>query len=929
VSTQVLATKLFIPPTRPQLVPRPRLIERLNEGMHIAPGVTLISAPAGFGKTTLLSEWVNQKDEKRLRLIHPSAFTRSVHPSRVAWLSLDEGDNDPARFLSYLIAALQTIEPNMGAGVSGRLQSPQPPPPETVLTDLLNEIAGIPDHFVLVLDDYHAIDAQPVEHALAFLLDHLPPQLHLVIATREDPDLPLARLRVRGQLTELRSADLRFTLSEAADFLNQVMGPILSVEDIAALETRTEGWIAGLQLAAISMRGHKDATGFIQSFTGSHHFVMDYLVEEVLHQQPESVQTFLLRTSILDRLCGPLCDAVLENDKGGTFRVEDETKTNSEDSSFILHPSSLMLEYLERANLFIIPLDNERRWYRYHHLFADLLRQRLHQSISSSASTGNTESLVNELHIRASQWYEDNSLQIEAFQQAAAANDIERAERLIDGKGIPFHFSGGVTPILDWLESLPKEVLNARPSLWWRHAALLLINGQTAGVAEKIQAAEAAVAAALQGTGPDEDTRNLIGQIAAAKATLALTRYDVETMLAQSQRALEYLSPSSLFTRATANWTLGYAHVLLGDRAAARQALTEAISLSQASGAIFTLILATIGLGQVQEVDNQLHQAAETYRRVLQWAGDQPQQIISEAHLGLARVLYEWNDLDAAEQHTQQSLQLARQYESFIDRFVIGEVFLARVKLARGDVAAASAILAKTDQSVRQHNFVHRMPELAAAQVLTLLRQGNLAVAGHLAEVHKLPMGQARVYLARGDPSAALAVLTAYRQHVEAKNWQDERLRAMVLQAVALHALGEKDQAVHVLRGALVLAEPEGFVRIFVDEGKPMAQPLSEASAQGIMPDYAARLLAVFESEKQASEDKSDQPSPQLIIEPLTQRELEVLQLIAQGLSNHEIGKRLFLALDSVKGHNRRIFEKLQVQRRTEAIARARELGLL
>jgi LuxR family maltose regulon positive regulatory protein len=397
-------------------------------------------------------------------------------------------------------------------------------------------------------------------------------------------------------LTELRSADLRFTLSEAADFLNQVMGPNLSVEDIAALETRTEGWIAGLQLAALSMQGQKDAASFIQSFTGSHRFVLDYLVEEVLGQQSERIQTFLLRTSILSRMCGPLCDAVLL----------DSAASGQE-----------TLEYLERANLFIIPLDNERRWYRYHHLFADLLRQRLHQSISSSASTGNTESLVNELHIRASQWYEDNSLQIEAFQQAAAASDIERAERLIDGKGIPFHFSGGVTPILDWLESLPKEVLNARPSLWWRHAALLLINGQTAGVAEKIQAAEAAVAAALQGTGPDEDTRNLIGQIAAAKATLALTRYDVETMLAQSQRALEYLSPSSLFTRATANWTLGYAHVLLGDRAAARQALTEAVSLSQASGAIFTLILAMIGLGQVQEVDNQLHQAAETYRRVL------------------------------------------------------------------------------------------------------------------------------------------------------------------------------------------------------------------------------------------------------------------------------------------------------------------------
>jgi LuxR family maltose regulon positive regulatory protein len=339
--------------------------------------------------------------------------------------------------------------------------------------------------------------------------------------------------------------------------------------------------------------------------------------------------------------------------------------------------------------------------------------------------------------------------------------------------------------------------------------------------------------------------------------------------------------------------------------------------------------LATIGLGQVQEADNQLYQAAETYRRILQLAGDKPQQIISEAHLGLARILYEWNDLDAADQHAQQSLHLARQYESFIDRFVIAEVFLARLRLAQRDVAGAAAILAKTDQSVSQHNFVHRMPEVATAQVQTLLRQGNLAVAAHLAQTHNLPISQARVHLAQGDPAAALAVLESYRQMVEAKGWKDERLKVMVLQAVAHHAHGEKDKAMQLLRDALTLAEPGGFIRIFVDEGVPMAQLLSEASAHGIMPDYIAKLLAVFESEGQKSEDKSYLSSAQPLIEPLSQRELEVLQLIAQGLSNHEISKRLFLALDTVNGHNRKIFDKLRVQRRTEAVARARELGLL
>jgi len=535
---------------------------------------------------------------------------------------------------------------------------------------------------------------------------------------------------------------------------------------------------------------------------------------------------------------------------------------------------------------------------------------------------------VAKFHIRASQWYEDNGLDIEAFHHAAAANDVERAERLIEGKGIPLHFRGAVTAILDWLATLPPTVLNARPSLWWRYAALLLVNGQTTGVEEKLQAAEAA----LQGAEPDDKTQYLVGQIAAARATLALTRYQVEPMIAQSRRALEYLPTHNLSLRANANWTLGYAYYLQGDRAAARQAYTEAISLSQASGNIFTTILATIGLGNVQEADNQLHLAAQTYRRVLQVAGDQPLQIIYAAHLGLAQVLYEWNDLDAAEKHGRQSLNLARQYDRVIDRFIVCDVFLARLKLARGDVAGAAAILVQADQSARQQNFVYRIPEVAAAQVLALIRQGNLAAATHLAETHELPISQARVHLAQGETSTALAVLEPFRRQVEAKGWEDERLKVMVLQAVAHHAHGEKEKAVQLLGAALALAEPGGFIRLFVDEGPPMARLLSEATAHGIMPDYVGKLLAVFETEKQKREDKSplSPATPaQPLIEPLSQRELEVLQLIAQGLSNREISERLFIALITVKGHNQKIFGKLQVRRRTEAVARARELGLL
>ena len=895
---QLLTTKLYIPPTRPEFVPRPRLIERLNASLHRK--LTLISAPAGFGKTTLVSEWVAGCERP------------------VAWLSLDEGDNDPTCFLTYLVAALQTIATNIGKGVLVVLQSPQPPPIESILTALLNEITTVPDDFVLVLDDYHVMDAKPVDEALTFLLEHLPPQIHLVIATREDPPLPLARLRARGQLTELRAADLRFTLTEAADFLNQVMSLNLAAEDISALETRTEGWIAGLQLAALALQGtisiqeHPDAASFIKSFTGSHHFVLDYLVEEVLQQQPEYVQTFLLRTSILDRLCGPLCDAVLHGDAD-------------------LHPTpsasgQATLEYLEHANLFIVPLDNERYWYRYHHLFAELLRQRLHQS----ASSGNEEGGVAEYHIRASIWYEDNGLELEAFHHAAAANDIERAERLMEGGGMPLHFRGVVTTILDWLASLPTTVLDARPLLWVRSATLSLVTGQTTGVEEKLQAAEAALAAALQGAEPDNKTRDLIGQITAARAMLALTQYQVETILVQSRRALEYLPPDNLLSRYRANWTMAMAYQFRGERAAAGRAYTECLSIAQASGNILGVSLATICLGQIQELENQLYPAAETYRRSLQLLGDDySPPSASEAYLGLARIFYEWNDLDAAEQHGQQSLQLARQYDRVIDRFIISEVFLARLKLARGDVAGAAAMLAETDQSVRQNNFVHRIPEVAAAQVIVLLHQGNLAAADHLAETYELPISQARVHLAQGDPTAALAALEPLRRQMEAKGWQDEQLKVMVLQAVAHHAHGEKDKAVQLLGEALALAEPGGFIRIFVDEGLPMAHLLPEAVARGIMPDYVGKLLAVFEAEKRKSEDKPDLPPAKLLIEPLSQRELEVLQLIAQGLSNREISERLFLALDTVKGHNCKIFDKLQVQRRTEAVARAHELGLL
>jgi LuxR family maltose regulon positive regulatory protein len=875
MSTPVLVTKLYIPPVRPGVVPRERLLAQLRAGLDRK--LTLVSAPAGFGKTTLVSEWVADCGRK------------------AAWLSLDDGDSDPARFLGYLVASLQTVAEHVGAGVTGMLQSPQPPPVESILTTLLNELADLPDDILLVLDDYHAIDSRPVDDALAFVIEHLPPRLHLVITTREDPQLPLARLRTRGQMTELRAADLRFTPAEAAAFLTGAMNLDLSGEDIAALEQRTEGWIAGLQLAAISMQGHADATGFIQSFTGSHRFVMDYLIDEVLHQQSANVQAFLLRTSILDQLCGSLCDAVLL-DSSASGR---ET-----------------LEYLERANLFLVPLDNERLWYRYHHLFAELLRQRLHQSIGSS--TGN----VTELHRRASAWYEANGMELEAFRHAAAANDVARAERLIEGNGIPLHFRGAGMPVLKWLESLPRAELDARPSLWVIYASALLFNGRHTAVEESLQAAEAAI----QRAEPDDRTNDLIGRIASMRATVAIIRDDVPTIIAQSRRALEYLNPDNLLVRTATTYTLGYACQIQKDRAAATQAFTEVIAAGKAFGNSIYTIAATIGLAEVQEADCQLFQARESFRRVIELSGDPPQPIACVAFLGLARIAYQWNDLKTAREHAEQGVTLTRQMEGVIT-FPTYAVIVAYLDLAQGDVSGAAAILDEAEAYMREHGFESRMPEVAAAQVVTLLRQGKLAAASDLARSYDIPLSQARVLLAQGNTPEALTILDSVRAQAEARAWHDDRLRAMVLQAIAHQAQGDADRAGQVLADALALAEPGGFVRIFVDEGAPMAHLLSRLAAQGSASNYARKILAAFDAEGQS---RVAAPTPsQSLVEPLSQRELEVLRLIAQGLSNHEISERLYLALSTVKGHNRMIFGKLDVQRRTEAVARARELGLL
>ncbi len=860
---------------------------RLDEALRRR--LTLISAPAGFGKTTLISEWLEARAD-------------ASPPRAAAWLTLEDGDGDPTRFLTYVAAALGTIVPDVGQNTLSMLQGPQPPPTETLLAALLNEASNIPYDVILVLDDYHLVDAREVDQIVTYLIEHMPPLMHLIIATREDPPLPLARLRAHNQLVELRMADLRFTPDEAATFLQRETNLDLSADDVAAIEARTEGWIAGLQLAAISMRGQQDPEEFVASFTGSHRFVLDYLIEEVLAQQTQRIHTFLLRTSILDRLCGSLCDAVTGQSGG-----------------------QQTLEYLDRANLFLIPLDTERRWYRYHPLFADLLRQSLIQSCAFCADDETIS--VEELHHRASVWYGANGQDVVAFGHAVAAGDIDRAARLVEGGGTPLQYQGATSQVLNWLASLPTSTLDARPALWVNYASTLTIAGQMRDdVEQKLVAAESALA----GAAPGEGTDNLVGRIAAIRAMLAIPQNQADVVVAQSRLALAHLDPDNLLARTTASWTLGYGYQLQGDRAAARQVYEETLPVSRASGNLTITLGTTIALGQIQEEEGELHEAERTWRHVLELTGDPPLPFACAAYLGLARLTYEWNDLSAAEAYVKQSLALGRQLPN-IDTPAECLVLLARVRLARGDTSGALRELSDAEAFAREHGFTYHLSKIAATRIRVYLEQGDLAAASRLAKDYDLILSKARLCLARDDDGAALGLLLPLRSRAEATESEQERLKVMILLAVALFGSGDMDRALQVLKDALLAGEAEGFVRSFLDEGRPMARLLSMAQVRGIAPAYTRRLLDAMELPAETGVGTPGTPggSQQPLVEPLSERELEVLQLVANGLTNRQIAERLFIALSTVKGHNQRIYGKLQVSRRTEAIARARDLGLI
>jgi LuxR family maltose regulon positive regulatory protein len=983
VSLSLLSTKLYIPPVRPKLVPRPRLIERLDAGLHRK--LTLVSAPAGFGKTTLLSEWVADFRESNIR---------------VAWLSLDAGDNDPARFLAYVIAAFKTIEENVGRGTLGALQSPgfaianTSPPMEELLTTLINQINVIPDSLILVLDDYHLITAQPVHDTLSFLLDHLPQNVHLVIATRVDPPLPVARLRGHGQLTELRQTDLRFTLDEIAEFLNRVMGLELSADDVATLASRTEGWITGLQMAAISMQGREDTARFIQAFTGSNRYILDYLVEEVLQRQPDNVQTFLLQTSILDRLTGPLCDAILEISKSANQQIGKSangqiSKSASLQASdlqtcrfadvqicrFESLPGQEILEYLERANLFVVPLDSERRWYRYHRLFADLLRQRLHQAHPD---------LVPTLHRRASAWYERNGLMAAAIEHARSAGDLERAVGMIDEHAETLWGRGEKATLSRWLEALPDELVCSWPRLCVYHAFVLFMAGQLGEAELRLQAAERVLGSAAGEVAPPgspdrshvRSKAALRGMIAAVRAYIAFLQGDVPAIIRFSRQALEHLPDEKSMWRSAVAIVSGDAHSLSGDPVAAGEHYSEAVALSKAAGNIYFVLFASAKLAVNESLQGQLHRVAEICQQGLQLANESGSSQTARAGVLFAlwgTTLCQWNDLDGALRYARKSVELCERENNVV---LLGVSYLSLVKvlLARRDVAGAQDAIQKLEELARESDLPIWLtsPTVAwKARIWIVEGQGGLGrrdpsrleVAARLLQERGLNAGDDLFYLRQEEYLALARLLIAQGNQrpdgpylEEATVWLERLLHVAeagglaakvieitVLCALALQAQGDVAQALAALERALSLAEPEGFVRLFVDEGEPMARLLRQAVSRDIAPEYVSRLLAAFDRECPRFRVPDSGPmltsTPGLepetleletqLVEPLSEREFDVLQLLASRLSGTEIAEELAISANTVRFHIKNIYGKLGVHRRSDAVDRARELGLL
>jgi LuxR family maltose regulon positive regulatory protein len=843
-------------------------------------------------------------------------------------LSLDEGDNDLTRFLTYLAAALQTFAENLGAGVSAVLQSPQPLQIETILTTLLNEISTLPENFLLVLDDYHSIDSQPVDKSLAFIIEHQPPQMHLLIATREDPDLPLARLRARGQCTELRVADLRFTPAEAAEFLNQTMGLKLRDADIAALEARTEGWIAGLQLAALSMQGHEDAAGFIQSFTGSHRFILDYLVEEVLQRQPEHIRSFLLQTAILDRFCAPLCNAVMEREDGKE-----------------------MLDVLERSNLFLIPLDDQRQWYRYHHLFAEVLQADLKELQPYPVSA---------LHRRASIWFEQNDLLADAIHHALAAEDFDRAASLAELAWPNWHWAVQSIAWLDWVNALPEELVRARPVLSVAYAQALLNAGKLDAAEARLLDAERWLAT-ISDRPRDPATGMVVvdeAQFQSLPVSLATTRaYHAQAIgdwpgtVMYTRRVLDLLPKEDDFMRGSATMLLGLAHWASGDLEAADRTFSNGMASRQKAGHILYAINSPIVLADMKMVLGHLHEAIRTCEHALQLANEQGEpmpQGTEDVYTEISKLHREQGDLDAAAQDLATSKNLGEKVvlPDWQHRWCIAQ---ARLKETLGDLDEALDLLDEAERLFVRTPLPNLQP-ISAMKARIWVAQGRLTEALGWAHERSLSVDDdlsylrefehitlARVLIARYKSDRvddfireAVKLLERLLKAAEEGGRLSSVIELLILQALAYQAQGDIKPALAPLERALTLAEPEGYVRIFLDEGEPMAELLGRmnASREGHtarQKTYVQKLLGAFRTE----EILPAPPILQPLIEPLSENELEVLRLLRTELSGPEIALQRMVSLSTIRTHTQHIYAKLGVNNRRAAVRRAEELGLL
>jgi LuxR family maltose regulon positive regulatory protein len=887
----ILLTKLHIPRRRPDSVPRPRLVERLNA--ETGQRITLISAPAGFGKTTLLAEWIATSERC------------------VTWLSLDAGDNDPALFWGGFLAGLQRLDPNLGQRARSQLESPQAPPIETLLAEIINDISACPLSFVHVFDDYHFIANTAIDETLTYLLEHLPPNLHVILASRADPALPLARWRGRGHLTEIRARDLRFTVDEVAAFLWSRLQLELPQQTIAALESRTEGWAAGLQLAALSMQGRNDISGFIKAFSGSHRHVLSYLVGEVLDQRPKGTLDFLRQTSILDRMCAPLCEAVTGRSGGQT-----------------------MLETLDRANMFVIPLDDEGVWYRYHHLFAEVLQQRLHQTEPEREA---------EIYRRASEWFEQSGLGTEAIEYALRGRDWLRAMRLIEAVMSAAQLRGEVATLLRWLGTLPDEAIQARPTLCLGHALILTFVDEFRAAEERLLVVERGL---LQAPLPDAgEQAALLGQVALVRETAALVReYPGEAILAAGHEALRLLPESDLGRRGYALNLMGCAHYLqLGDVRSAEQAFQNALSLCQAAGDNFSVMQVYVHLSQMRAIAGRLSAAEAAARTLCQLANTPGWEQIPVGALGnamLGRVLYERNDLAGAREALAPSVGQLVGF-SFKRPQIFALVLLARVTLALGEADETRELLDRAWRVIQKNQLKQVMIPAAALRARMLLQMGDVETAKQWAATVEVPASDplnpaleydyitvARVCLAQGRIADARQLLARLRPPAEAAGRVARAIEILALQAVAAWAQQGSGEAMAALERALALGEPEGFVRSFVDEGEPMRAMLERVP--GERQAYARRLLAAFEPAPAAHPAAQPAPAPGApLLEPLRDRELEVLRLIAEGYSNQEISGRLVVGVSTVKTHINHLFQKLGVSSRTQAIARGRELGLL